>query len=117
MASILLLLEALIRCCHHELVPESPRWKEEKETKDLTPIIKVKKPGKASTGLDNLDRFWSFFNDHNEETKPWKLAEYKAGLALRTRGVHFALIGPFSIITSQFSFISIMLLVINEVKY
>ncbi|KHN00221.1 hypothetical protein glysoja_022825, partial [Glycine soja] len=74
MASILLLLEALIICCHHDLVPQSPMWKE-KETKDLTPIIVVKKPGKASTGMDNLDGFWSFFIDHKEETKHWKLAE------------------------------------------
>ncbi|KAG4981720.1 hypothetical protein AAZX31_10G010800 [Glycine max] len=66
MASILLLLEALIRCCHHELVPQSPTWKE-KETKDLTHIIEVKKPaGKASIGMDNLDGFWSFFSDHIE---------------------------------------------------
>lgn len=65
-----------MRCCHDELVPKSTRWKE-KETKDLTSIIKVKKQGKASTGLDKLelDYFWSFLNDHKEETKTWKLAE------------------------------------------
>lgn len=74
MASILLLLEALIRCYNHELLPQNLRWKE-KETKDLTHIIEVKKAKKASTNLDNnLDRFWSFLNDHKEETKPWKLA-------------------------------------------
>ncbi|ESW17118.1 hypothetical protein PHAVU_007G212100 [Phaseolus vulgaris] len=70
MASILLLLKALLRCCHHELQHESLRWKD-RETKDLTSII----AGKACTGWDNLDHFWSFFNDHNEETRPWKLAE------------------------------------------
>ncbi|KAK7344358.1 hypothetical protein VNO77_13878 [Canavalia gladiata] len=74
MASILLLLEALIRCCHHEIVPQSPKWKE-KETKDLTLIIKAKKQEKESRGLDNLDCFWSFFHDRNDDTKPWKLAD------------------------------------------
>jgi len=72
MASILLLLKALLRCCHHELQPESRRWKDT-ETKELISTIKGKKAGKSSSGLDNLEHFWNFFNGHNDETRPWKL--------------------------------------------
>lgn len=74
MASILLLLKALLRCCHHELQPESARWKDT-ETKELASIIKGKKAEKPSSGSDNLEHFWSFLNGHKEETRPWKLAE------------------------------------------
>ncbi|CAL0300201.1 unnamed protein product [Lupinus luteus] len=73
MASILLLLEALIRCSH-ELLTQDQNMKE-KERNHFTPIIKVKKQGKEPTHLDNFDCFWSLLNDHNEETKPWNLAE------------------------------------------
>ncbi|KAE9618845.1 hypothetical protein Lalb_Chr02g0146951 [Lupinus albus] len=74
MASILLLLEALIRCSHHELLTQHQNWKE-KEINFFRPIIKVEKQGKESTSFDNFDCFWSLLNDHNEETKPWNLAE------------------------------------------
>ncbi|KAF1878903.1 hypothetical protein Lal_00047575 [Lupinus albus] len=44
MASILLLLEALIRCSHHELLTQHQNWKE-KEINFFRPIIKVEKQG------------------------------------------------------------------------
>ncbi|KAF7818105.1 hypothetical protein G2W53_023560 [Senna tora] len=68
MASILLLMESFIRCSHYELVER----KNEKRKEENGVMMKANKQRKAESSMDELDCFWSC----NEETKPWKLAEF-----------------------------------------